>query len=158
MAAPDAVLEVDGLGASPALLGRLPCGGRVVQLGVSVSTETGKAALAVALDSGLVEVWDLSRGGGAGGLLQVVPLPNQQKLLKAATAKDGQPCRCLLAGAPAAEPLFFLSVVAPAGSAASVPTVHILSASGDGVGVQTQRLDAVDASRKKTHAVGLGVL
>lgn len=157
MAAPDAVLEVDGLGASPALLGRLPCGGRVVQLGVSVSSETGQAALAVVLDSGLMEVWDLSRGGGAGGLLQVVPVPNQQKLLKAATTKDGQLCRCLLAGAPAAEPLFFLSVLAPAGSAAAAPTIHILSASGDGVNMRTQRLDAVDASRKKTPAVGFGI-
>lgn len=157
VAAPDAVLEVDGLGASPVLLGRMPCGGRVVQLGVSVSSETGQASLAVVLESGLMEVWDLSRGCGARGLLQVVPVPNQQKLLKGVTAKDGELCRCLLAGAPAAEPLFFLSVLAPAGSATAAPSVHILSTSGVGVSVRTQRLDAVDTSRKKTPVVGLGI-
>lgn len=155
MAAPDAVLEVDGLGSSPALLGRLPCGGRVAQLGVSVSTETGQALLAAALESGLVELWDLGRGGGPGALLDVVHLPGREKALKAAAAKDGQPHRCLLAGAPAAEPLFFLSAVAPAGSGATAPTIHVLSASADGASIQTQRLDAVDASRKKAPAVAL---
>jgi hypothetical protein len=153
----NAVLEVDGLGSSssaPALLARLPCGGRAVQLGVSVSTATGRAVLAVVLESGLVELWDLDRGA----LLDVVHLPDREKLLKAATAgKDAQPHRCLLAGAPAAEPLFFLSILPPAGSsAAAAPTVHALSVGGggcDGATFHTQRLDAVDASRKKTPAV-----
>ncbi len=165
--ATDEVLEVDGLGsggssaaAAPALLGRLPCGGRAVQLGLSVSTATGRAVLAVVLESGLVELWDLDRGGGPGALIDVVHVPDRERLLKAATAgKDAQPYRCLLAGAPANEPLFFLSVLPPvSGSAAAAPAIHVLSAGGGGGGgggasFHTQRLDAVDASRKKTPAV-----
>lgn len=177
----DEVLEVDGVGgasgASPALLARLPCGGRIAQLGVSVSSATGQAVLAAVLEAGLVELWDLEQGGGPGALLDVVHLPQREKLLKAAAAaaaaagKDAPlPAhRCLLVGAPATQPLFFLSVVAAAGSSAAgaAPAVSVLSCSsscasstwpgnGGGARLHAQRLDAVDASRRKAPAVRLG--
>lgn len=178
VATPNEVLEVDGLGGAsgaspPALLARVPCGGRVAQLGISVSPATGQAVLAAVLETGLVELWDLEQGGGAGALLDVAHLPQSEKLLKAAaaaaaTGKDAQPHRCLLVGAPSIEPTFFLSVVAAASSSAgAAPAIHVLSCSSSsssstspwngGIAIHSQRLDAVDASRRKAPAVRLCV-
>ena len=129
------------------------CGGPVVQLAVS-TTCTGQSVLGAVLESGQLEVWDIAvaAGGGMYTLREVVQVATAQDLAEGTSSSHKV---AFLAGSRGLPMPVFFHVAGLAASGGSQTTLHIVQLLPTGPTQGTQRLAALDASRKKAAVVAL---
>jgi hypothetical protein len=142
---PDQVAEVDACDARSALAWLPPRGGSVVALSVS-STAAGQARLAIVLESGSMELWDV---GGVYSLLDSVPLPAWRERFSRGGAARA-PVLLVAATTGLSSAVFFLAMHGQAPS----PMVQVVRAYPS-LAYGEQKIEAADSSRKK-HGVVRG--